>query len=807
MRGSVLAATLAVAAVVVTALACLRFPLTSSPGPEAALVLSVVGGVSLCLAQAVRASRCSPDGYAAELFKALVVAAAMLAVFAVVTGVAGWLRPSCAAQRGPLAFVFLAAPVLLLQAAIGTTIGRMLGRPGRALVTAIALLSIAAALLFVRWYRDPSFMVASHLFVVVAGDLLRGAAMPIDVLGFRFGTLCFALAIAFGGTAYWPRIRRVGVAGSSPNTALSWLLAGAALLVGLIADVTSRSDIRPPRSEMEERYSYVKQRGPLVVHVDPLAVRPKDVDAMLAEGTLWLDRLATRLGTRPQGDIHVWLHADRGSAARFTGAAHVDFALPWRREIHVEGVDVPHRSLGHELAHVVAGELSTAPLRIPSRFVFFHHAAITEGVAVALTPELAQHGNLTVKEQAAAMRRAGFAPDTASLFSGLSFFAEAPARSYTAAGALIESLVARALPNPTRALAALYASGSLEQALGSKEAVDALVASHDRHLDELALPEDAVAIAVARFERPSVLDEVCRATDLARVRAIRTRARGGDVAGALAEVEALGPASQRTLEDLLADALRVDDQTAAVAFAERIAALPASGRKDVAAVTAQRGEILGDALWRVGARARARAEWDRANAQAMPIDDGRALLARRALADVVLRGGATPASAAALDVLVATKPEERAAAFARLHLAIGGDDGAAPEHRTEAREGVRMARYIHARRLVQQGALDEAAAALRLLLDEDQLPPPLKEQVQLALATALLKRGRAADARDLLFAAADAAERPAARLTLRDRAERAARAVDAPAPPPHVDDKSDPAWADRLLLGADDSGL
>ncbi len=59
---------------------------------------------------------------------------------------------------------------------------------------------------------------------------------------------------------------------------------------------------------------------------------------------------------------------------------------------------------------------------------------------------------------------------TAALFSGLSFFAESPARGYTAAGALIESLVARALPDPTRALTTLYATGSLEEALGSKEA-------------------------------------------------------------------------------------------------------------------------------------------------------------------------------------------------------------------------------------------------------------------------------------------------------------------------------------------------
>ena len=807
MRGTVLAATLAVAAVVVAALVCLRFPLTASPGPEAALVLSVVGGVSLCLAQAVRAARRSPEGYAAELLRSLVLMAAMLVVFAVVTGVAGWVRPSCGSQRGFLPFLFLAAPVLLLQAALGTLLGRLVGRAGRALLVALLIQLAAGALLFVDWYRDPSFMITSHLFVVVAGDLLRGAAMPPDVLGFRFATLCFALAIIFAGSAYWPRIRRVGLATASLGGIVLWLLAGAGVVVGLIADASSRGDIRPPREEMEERYSFVKRRGPLVVHADPLALRPRDVDAMLAEGTLWLERLSARLGVQPAGEIHLWVHADRGSAARFTGAAHVDFALPWRREIHVEGAQVPHRSLGHELAHVLAGELSPSLLRVPSQLVFMHHAAITEGVAVALTPELAASGGLTVKEQAAAMRRAGWAPDTAQLFSGVSFFAESPARSYVAAGAFIESLVARTLPDPTRALATLYATGSLEDALGSREAVDALVREHDLHLDGLPLPKDAAAIAAARFERPSLLDEVCRPTDHAAVREVRILARSGDVDGAIAAAARLGAATPRTLEDLLADAVRVDDLKARVAFAERIVAGEPTRAQDASANTAQRLQVLGDALWRSGQRARAVATWERADADSLPIDEGRAMLARRTLGVVVLRGGDTPASATALDVLVAAKTEEREPAFSRLHAAVGRFDGLPADQRTESADGVRVARYIHARRLVQEGALELAIGSLRPLVDEAALPEPLLEQAQLALATALLKLGQAGAARDLLFAAADSAERPASRLLLRDRAERAARAVNAPTAPVHIDVSSDPAWADRLLLGADDAGF
>jgi tetratricopeptide (TPR) repeat protein len=797
--GSLVAGVLAMLAVMIAAALALLFPLTSNPGPESAQLLGVVGGVALAMSQAARAAGRSQDGFFADALGGLLLAAAMLGVFLVATTIGGALRPSCAGERGYLPFFFLSVPVLVLQTGVGTWIGRLVGRRGIAALGAL-LLQIGVALwLFVAWYQAPGFQVASHFFVVLTGDLLQGAEMPPVVIGYRAATLLFGCALLLVGAARWPRIRRTGLSTSSLSSPLLYAFSVAALVGGLAAHALTIDRIAPRRAALERTYTLVKQRGPLVVHADPVALRPRDVDAMLAEGTLWLDRLALRLGQKPQGDVHVWLHATREEQARWTGARHVDFTLPWRREIHIVGASVPHDTLGHELAHALAGELSDTLLRIPSDLVVFQHAAVVEGLAVALTPELAMRHGLTVKEQAAAMKRLGFAPGTAVLFSGLSFFAEPPARAYVAAGAFIESLVARSLPDPTQALAALYKRGSLEDAMGSREAAEQLVVAHDALLDSLTLPPDAALVASERFQRPSILRDVCEPEDAERARAMRAAVRIGDADAAL---EGLGPLpSKATLEDLLADARVVGDDQAALALAARIEAL------ENALDLAERTEKLGDTLWRAGRRRDAVASWDRARADSLPIDKQRSLIAKRVLAQsLISTANHAPVAKAALDVLLATTAAERADSFERMHYWLGAEDGSPAELRHEPRLGVAMARYIHARRLVHIGALEEGARQFRRVLDEEALPAPFLEQARLGLATALTKMGAAAEASELLIAAADGAERPASRLLFRDRAERAGRAALAPEAPARVTATSDPTWADRLLLGIDENG-
>lgn len=805
--GSVVAAVLALVVTGVAAGICLIFPLTASPGPESAQVLAVVGGIALALMQAARAAGRKQDGFLAEAAGGLIVAGGMLAIFIVATAIGGALRPSCNPARGFLPFFFLAVPVLVLHIALGTWVGRLVGRAGRATIVMLLVEMALAAWLFIGWYREPTFRIASHVSVVIAGDMLRGAAMPAVVVAFRAATLALGIALLALGAARFPRIRRQGLSTPTVSSPAMYAVAAAAVVVGIAAHVLSIDALIPSRDDMERTYSLVKKRGSLVVHADPVAVRPKDVDATLAEGALWIERIALRLGARPSEDIHIWLHATREAQSHWTGARHVDFTLPWRHEIHVVGAEVPHGTLGHELAHAVAGELSTTLLKIPADFVVLQHAAVVEGLAVALTPELAIRNGLTVKEQAAAMKRAGFAPDTTRLFDGLTFFGESPARAYVAAGAFIESLVAR-FDDPTPALSRLYKSGDVADAIGSKEAAQKLAKEHDEMLDALLLPADAPMVAADFFSRPSILRDVCEPKDVERARSLRARIRTGDVDSVLTELDAShlgGREGRATLDDLLTDAIDVEDPEALVRVGERLERL--AGPEDLA----RRTDDYGTALWLAGRRRDAMATWDRVRVETLSVDAQRNLLAKRLLAEHVVRSGKqAPVGEAALDVLLSTSPATRAAAFERLHYWMGADDGSPADLRSEARPGVAIARYIHARRLVLTGALEDGARQFRRLLDpptpQEKLPAVFREQCALGLANALTKMGQAQEASDILIVAADEAERPAMRLVMRDRAERAARAAAAPERPARLTADSDPAWADRLLLGVDDDG-
>ncbi|MBM4280282.1 MAG: hypothetical protein FJ137_05835 [Deltaproteobacteria bacterium] len=810
-----LAAVVAVLVVVVAAVVCGWSPLLSNPGPEAGLVLAVVGGVAAAFAQALRGSARRPAGYLADAVAGVVVVVVMTAVFLISTAIGAAVAPSCSDNAGRFPMLAVGVPVLLLQSAVGTFVGRVAGGRLLAVLGCLALQTGIAG--WVAWglYVEPGFRVASHLFVVVSGDLLRGASLPDAALAFRFATLLLAVLVMLVGAAVWPEQKKRGLVQTSVD---SWPLWIAAVVVGVffaVVHAQSRGALQPGRDALYEAYSLRKRRGPIVVHADPLATTPREVDALLAEATLWHERLASRLGPLSKDDIHVFAHAGSAAQARWTGASHVDFTMPWRRELHISSTTVPHRTLGHELAHVVAGEKSDTPLRVPARLVVLHAAAVTEGVAMALTPELVVRGGLTLQEQAAAMRQAGKAPDLRALFSFSRFFAEEPGRAYVAAGALVEELVAGAGADAPRVLERLYAGeGRLDAAVVD---VDDLLRRHQQRLDDTPLPRDAAGLARARFARPSILEATCDPDAQDAVRAVRALARTGDVPGAVARAAALEGSPQEgladgTLADLVRDAAEAGDDDAALALLRRLVDdAPSEPERAV------RAFAEGRALWRRGAEREAQAVWSHIDAGLLDVDLQRQLLAALTFASTAARlSEQATVSRAALSFFVADA-EQREGARLVFAAAVGAADSH-PAHAAAAGDAPRdvaalepgdvvdLARYVLGRQLVLQGTLPDAERLLRGVVQRRLLSPVFHEQALLALGVALVRADRPADARALFVQAAEAATRPATRLWLRDRAERAARAAIAPPPPPVATAATSPAWGDRLLLGAAPSG-
>jgi hypothetical protein len=797
------AAVVAVLVVVVAAIVCGRLPLLATPGPEAGLVLAVAGGIALALAQAARGSARRPAGFIADAIAGAVVVAFMVLVFLVSTAIGGALTPSCSEHAGRFPMLAVSVPVLLLQSAVGAVIGRLVGQRFVAVVAAV-LFEVLLALWVARgMYVDPGFRVASHAFVVISGDLLRGAALPQAALAFRFATLLLAVVVTLVGAAVWPAQKKRGLVSTSVDSWPLWLAAIVGLGFFAIVHVQARQALQPTRQELYDAYALMKRRGPMVVHADPLATTPRQVDAILAEAALWHARLASRLGPLSNDDIHIFVHANPAAQARWTGASHVDFTMPWRREIHVSSTTVPHRSLGHELAHVVAGEKSDTLLRVPARAVVLHAAAVTEGVAMALTPELVVNGGLTLQEQAAAMRKAGKAPDLRALFSFTRFFAEEPGRAYVAAGALVEQLVADAGADAPRVLERLYrGEGRLDAAVVD---VDDLLQRHAQHLDALPLPRDAEGIARARFSRPSVLDATCDVDARAKVRAVRALARTGDPQAALASAAALEGSPQEgladgTLIDLVDDVTESGDVRGATAILQRLVDdAPSPSEK------ALRSFALGRALWRQGSEREAIAVWSGVDAGLLGVDMQRQLTAALLFADVASRL-ATEArvSRAALSFFCddrAGRDGSRLAFSQAVGLATAaGTTAAEPEVALE------LARYVLGRQLVLEGALDEGERMLRGVIERRALAPMFHEQAVLGLGVALMRADRPEEARRLFVGAAEVATRPAMRLLFRDRAERAGRAAQAPAAPSVATATTSAAWGDRLLLGAESAG-
>lgn len=791
--GPPIATPLALAAVTVAAFIAALFPLTGTPGPEAAQILSVVGGPALLLAAAARGSHQKEGGFRGDLLVQLALLAICVLVFGLVTSVSSLSHPSCAPGRGYLPFVLVAVPALLLNSAVGLWIGRTLGRPQLAVGTAVLLLVGYAGWMVLEWFLEPSFRVLSHLLVLIEGDLVQGRSVSPAAVAFRSATLLFASGLIVGGLVRFPRARRSGLSSQPGPSPALLLVAGGLLVAGFVVHAQSRDALAPDRGDLEEAYSLERRRGPLVVHADPEAITMREVDAILAEGTLWLERLKDRMGVEPEGELHIWLHPDHATMGHYTGAENVHFALPGRGELHISGVDVPHPTLGHELAHLLGRRLTGGVLGVPTRFGLLPNAGIIEGLAMAVTPELEVRYGLTLREKAAAMRRAGLAPPLRDLFGEyLSFFGfwrHPPGNAYVTAGALVEAVAAT---QGTDGLARLYREGSLEDLFDDDEALERFLKEHEAALDAMPLPPDATAQVAHSYSRASILDQTCDpgAEDVAR--AIRAAARSGDFAAAESlSHEAEGDAlTGKTLVALAHAARLLDDDARALAYLlQRADARDTEDPRE----RALRLEEVGDALWAAGRRREALARWEQVPKDPLSPPQRRMIEAKGLLARaLVARPAGSPVAEAGLALLLAAGSGDTTPEVARLAVALGRATAATEE----LPEVLAFGEYLLARQYLQRGAIDDGIDGfLRCWERKGALDEPFQEQVLRGLAAGHARRGDFSIAKEGFRTIAEKTRRAAVRIKMRDRAERVERMAESRA-------SQDPATAgDRWLLG------
>lgn len=795
-----LASPLALLGITLAALVGARLPLTGSPGPEAAQLLSAVGGPLLLFAGAARGGKRTESGFYGDLIAQGVVVLAALGIAMAVATVASWSVPSCAPGRGYQPFLVLALPVLALNSTIGLWLGRLLGNAKIAVLAALGALIGYGAWLAIDWFLEPSFRFLTHLLVLVEGDLIRGRAVSPMGVAYRFATLSFAGALALFGIARFPAQKRTGGISSGPSAHPAFLI-GSALLAALAVFVhlQAASALAPSSGALRDEYSLEVRRDKLVLHADPSTVTAREAEALLAEGALWLHRIEQRMGAAPEEDVHIFVHRDQRTMGRWTGAEHVHFALPSHNEIHVTGTQVPHPTLGHELVHVLGQRLAGGMLGVPTRLGVLPNTGMIEGLAMAMTPELEVHDGLTLREKAAAMRQADLAPPVEELFGGyLTFFRfwrHPPGNAYVTAGALVESVAAVAGKD---GLATMYREGDLEAAFGDEGAMLAFLHEHDESLRTAELPPDAIPTVTQRYSRPSILDETCDPDRRETARLIREAARGGNFedAESLARAAEGGTIAGKTLAALAraAGELRDDERATSYMLARAEAGDAASARERNV-----RREDAGDALWVAGQRRAALATWRRVDETVLPPWRQRYLTAK------LLLGAAARA-----------RPDDSELAFAGLKLLLANDKtdpvvliahiaeelGRASVGKVRESERVlAFSRYLLMRQYLQRGDTTRGLAmALDLYRDRELLHETFREQVLRGVALGHARRGDlelAASGYELI---AEQTARSADRVLLRDRAERARRMLKA-----RSDDDGE-RRGDRWLLGLDVAG-
>lgn len=702
-------------------------PLADVPGWESAavanLLVALVGGVvGVASARQERAiergevawAERSPAAFTAAaraIFAAFALASLPIVAVAVAALIAGAIGAPCSLGAGLAWYPILPLPSAFLAASLGVAAGAASERrrvPG--ILYAIAL---GAGALATAWpvLTGPQVFLFDHLLGWLPGPIYDEVVqIRAPLILFRLLTVAWGAFVLGAVALLWEggRLRRPKLRPVAATVVL------AAFTLGLLGHL-NRSELGFGQStESVKRALGGETEGERCVVIHPREMKRERVARFVAECDFRVGELESFFGARGEKPT-VFLYRSTEEKRRLVGAAGTQFAKPWLGQLHVDDRGFPHPVLKHELAHLVAGALGRKPFGVTAvAFGLLPVQGLVEGAAVAADwPS----GELTVHEQARAMRLLGLAPSLPKILSALGFYGQPASRAYTYAGSFVRWLV------ETRGadrFARVYKDGDFAAAYG--QPLESLVGQWEAWLDRDDLPERARAVAERRFKRTAIFGRPCarEVADLASE--ARDAATAGDAQRAIELYEKCSRLDQNDPAFLAAQAsvlARSGDAQGVSNLAERIAAHP---NADVLAKASALTSV-GDAWAKDGDRDRAAAAWE--EARAFPLDRAseRALLVKaEAVADPEIAGVVLPYLAEAND--------------ARL-FALRDLLGRRPSYATGW--------YLIGRRLQQRDEPEAALAHLDRAL-AGGLSPLIEREARRTRALALLDFGRPADA-------------------------------------------------------------
>lgn len=382
------------------------------------------------------------------------------------------------------------------------------------------------ALGFGRFYTSPMVFGFDPFVGYFAGPLYDTVVDPgVRLISYRIGSLGSLLAV--GVAAFHlertPEKRLRFVWRRRPGLVAAGALA-AALSLGITLAGARLGHWSTTRS-IEEGLGRETSNGRCRV-VYSSGVPRVDAERVATECVGHLPELEAYLGARGPEHVKVFLFASEGEKGAYMGASHTYIAKPWRAEVYVQAAGFPHPTLGHELAHVVSGSFGPGPFHVAGPLGgLVPDPGRIEGLAVAASP--GEDDDFTLLEWSRALLELELLPPMPTIFR-LGFLAKSHQAAYTVAGAFVSWLHDR---YGAAAVRGWYSGRPIESVAGG-HTLSELDREFRDELRRLKLRPELLAMAKARFDRPSIFGRVCPRRidrDLALAEA---RLGAGDVPGA-----------------------------------------------------------------------------------------------------------------------------------------------------------------------------------------------------------------------------------------------------------------------------------
>lgn len=712
-------------------LAMMPSPLLGVHGVESALVLGVWLPPFVAAAGArrvVRARRAGVSPPASGLLAGAVGRGLVVLLVPVALLALNALRiRNCSPWQGLLFMLLGPLPGVVLAAVVGVAAGAAVRRAGLATALAVLVPLAGVAATVHRFYASPAIALYGHFFGWFPGAIYDEAIeLPVELGTFRGVTALLTGGLALLVVALWDRGRmRLRLGRGKLPAAVS----GAALLAAAGAAVAFGPELghRTTAAHVEEELG-ARVQGERCIVVAPREMAHDELLRHVADCDFHVHRAEQVLGVRQRAPITAFLFRNADEKRRLMGAGRTHVAKPWRHEVYLNAEPWPHRVLGHEVAHVVAGSAASGPWQVAGRLAgWWPSPGLIEGVAVAVAWE--PRDRLTPHQWARAMLELDRMPDLAPVV-GLGFLVEQGALAYTVAGSFVAYLREHHGPAAVRRA---YRAGDVERATGRP--LPELEAEWRRYLRRVPLPPEAMALARKRFEGGSIFTTVCpRRVALLRRRVQEDRRAGdphrlAETCSELLDIDAADTGARAHLVGALARLGRSE------AAREELARL--AGPLDAPApVVAQARERLADAAWRQGEVAEAAALY-RSLLREPQSDEAARVREVKALA---LEAGGE--QAALLYELLVGDAGLGAPSPAVVHLArrLDGlrDDG--------------LGEYLEARQLYFHRRFESAAELFEAALVQGLPTARLQAETERLLGTSLFASGRL-DAADAVWAA------------------------------------------------------